>query len=253
VFAAFDQAVGEAARRMARSWVEVGNGRWQRRVRAALAALLQFMDEQPDTARLLIVESLAAGERTLARRQEVNERLVVVVDGVRAEGATAEHAPHLAAEGAVGAVLSVLHSRLLERRSDSFVGLLNPLMSMLVAPFLGAAAARRELEHPAPAVPVAHPQPGPAALGKLEMRVTYRTMRALAAVAASPGASNRSIGASAGITDQGQASKLLRRLQRLGLVENIPKEPHRGEPNSWTLTKKGWQIHAAIKTENGSS
>jgi len=82
------------------------------------------------------------------------------------------------------------------------------------------------------------------------MRFTYRTMRVLAAVAelserdAHP--SNRAVGEHAGIGDQGQASKLLARLHKLGLIENKGGDPLRGEPNAWMLTVTGKQVHDSI-------
>ena len=48
------------------------------------------------------------------------------------------------------------------------------------------------------------------------MRLTYRTVRVLGAVGEHPGASNREIAERAGISDQGQISKLLYAPGRLG-------------------------------------
>ena len=78
------------------------------------------------------------------------------------------------------------------------------------------------------------------------MRLTYRTMRVLVSVAENPGSSNRTIGQHAGIADQGQASKLLARLHKLGLIENHGGDPARGEPNAWVLTITGQQVHDSI-------
>ena len=82
------------------------------------------------------------------------------------------------------------------------------------------------------------------------MRFTYRTMRVLTAVAElSAGGScpsNRAVGEHAGIGDQGQSSKLLARLHKLGLIENQGGDPARGEPNAWTLTETGRQVYESI-------
>ena len=56
------------------------------------------------------------------------------------------------------------------------------------------------------------------------MRLTYRTVRVLMATAEHPGASNRLIADTPEITDQGQISKLLGRLQRAG---SSPQHEHR--------------------------
>ncbi len=78
------------------------------------------------------------------------------------------------------------------------------------------------------------------------MRLTYRTVRVLMAVAEQPGSSNRAVGTRAGTPDQGQISKLLARLHNLDLIDNTTTGPARGAPNAWTLTTRGWEIDAAI-------
>ena len=52
------------------------------------------------------------------------------------------------------------------------------------------------------------------------MRLTYRTALVLEEVAEHPGVSNRVVAERAGISDQGQVSKLLARLEHLGLLAN---------------------------------
>jgi chromosome segregation and condensation protein ScpB len=88
------------------------------------------------------------------------------------------------------------------------------------------------------------------------MRLTYRTMRVLTAIAAHPGASNRQIADAAGVADQGQISKLLLRLHNLALIHNIGEGPTKGEPNAWTLTTTGEEVERTIReqttTETGA-
>jgi DNA-binding MarR family transcriptional regulator len=86
-------------------------------------------------------------------------------------------------------------------------------------------------------------------LRDLDMRLTYRTMRVLAAIGQSPRASNRQVAEAAGIADQGQISKLLLRLQNLGLIRNIGEGPARGEPNAWTLTARGQEVERTIREQ----
>jgi hypothetical protein len=82
------------------------------------------------------------------------------------------------------------------------------------------------------------------------MRLTYRTVRVLTAIAELGGRgvhpSNREIGVASGMNDQGQISKLLSRLHRLGLIDNTVAGPGRGAPNAWALTPKGAEIEQAI-------
>ncbi len=81
------------------------------------------------------------------------------------------------------------------------------------------------------------------------MRLTYRTLMVLSVIAAEPGASNRRTGEGAGIHDQGQISKLLGRLCKLGLIENSGAGQPKGESNSWTLTDRGQEVQRALDTE----
>jgi DNA-binding MarR family transcriptional regulator len=74
------------------------------------------------------------------------------------------------------------------------------------------------------------------------MRLTYRTARVLECIAEAPLASNRTIADHAGIADPGQISKLLRRLERLGLMVNTGGGHQSGEPNAWKLTPLGGEV-----------
>jgi DNA-binding IclR family transcriptional regulator len=85
-------------------------------------------------------------------------------------------------------------------------------------------------------------------LDDLPIRVTYRTLAVLAAVSAEPGLSNFAVSERAGINDQGQASRILTRLARHGLVENTGGGQSLGLANAWRLTDRGGQIMAAIRT-----
>ena len=66
------------------------------------------------------------------------------------------------------------------------------------------------------------------------MRLTYRTVRVLFAIAelgeAGSYPSGRAVGDASGISDQGQISKLLARLAHLGLIHNSATSRGKGEP-----------------------
>jgi AcrR family transcriptional regulator len=219
---------------------------WSERLRTALAGLLSFLDVERDVGRLLIVGSLGAGVSAMERRQRVLAQIIAVVDEGRVESKSVDGLPPLIAEGIVGGVFSVLHSRLLEETAAGFMELTSPLMSMIVLPYLGSAVARRELARPVQRSPHARVVAVPDPLRDLEMRLTYRTVRVLMAVAGTPGGSNRQVADESGIVDQGQISKLLARLHGLGLIEKTGAGSMRGAPNSWVLTEKGWEVQAAL-------
>jgi AcrR family transcriptional regulator len=255
--AAFDEAVARVAAVIVPAYEE--RGPWRVKMRTALTMLLELLDYDRGTGRLLIVESLGAGPMALEHGGRVFARIVAAIDEGRAiadadKRSKVEPPPPLTAEGIAGGVLSVIHARLTaKKRPGSLIDLAGPLMGMIVLPYLGPVAARREIEQP---VPKARPKTRVVRrdpLRDLEMRLTYRTVRTLMAVAEHPGASNRTVGASAGIPDQGQVSKLLTRLHNLGLVDNTTAPSTRGGPNAWTLTARGWEIHGAIAERTASA
>jgi len=246
--AAFDDALKHLAGVVVPAYQAPGS--WRVKLRAGLVAVLECLEYDRASARLLIAESLAAGPKALERRRDVIAQIIAVIEQGSTESKTADPSPALTAEGIVGGVLSVLHARLAGDDQSNLLDLTGALMGMIVLPYLGPVAARGEVEMPAPKrsgkQPIVHKDP----LQDLPMRLTYRTMRVLVSIAelSSRGTypSNRAVGEHAGIADQGQASKLLARLHKLGLIENQDGNPIRGEPNAWTLTPTGHQVHNSI-------
>ncbi len=133
-------------------------------------------------------------------------------------------------------------------------GLHGELMGLIVLPYLGAAAARRERARVMPALALAAREPAACPreefdpLWEVPIRLTYRTARVLECIAAQPGASNRQVAEHAGVADQGQISKLLARLQRLGLTANTGVGHAKGEPNAWQLTPLGHRVAQRLST-----
>jgi AcrR family transcriptional regulator len=248
--AAFDEGIARASRHVLDAYDP--DAKWIDRVRAALIALLRFLEDEPSTGQLLLVGSLGAGPRALERRQGVLRELIAVIDQGRAQAKKGQEPPPLTAEGIVGGVISVLHARLLEEDPTPLSELTGPLMGMIVLPYLGSSAARKEIMRPVPkrAPGGASASRGANPLMQLEMRLTYRTVRVLMAVAAHPGSSNRVVAEASGVSDQGQMSKLLTRLAQLELIVNTGAGPARGEPNAWTLTDKGWQVQTVIAEQS---
>jgi AcrR family transcriptional regulator len=254
--AAFDQAIERIAEEIVPAYAR--ERKWSARVRAALTVLLEHFDAHPGVGRMCVVETLRAGPELLERRRRVLAVLAEAVDEGRAEVRHGTGPLPLTAEGVVGGALAVVHARLSaclppamggpgagEPERGPLVDLVNPLTAMIVQPYLGPAAARRELDRPAPkAVAVANGASDP--FKDLSIRLTYRTARVLATIAQDSGASNRMVADSAGIADEGQTSRLLRRLQSAGLIENLGEGHTRGEPNAWWLTKRGEAIHATL-------
>jgi AcrR family transcriptional regulator len=224
--------------------------RWREKLRTGLAALLRFLEFDRGRGCLLIVGTPGAGPRVLERRRRVLAQIIAIVDEGSTEVRRGEGPPPLTAEGIVGGALSLIHARMVEDDDASLIELLGPLMSMLVLPYLGSAAARRELVQPAPPRTNRLRSAPSDPLRDLDMRLTYRTIRVLLAVGelSEQGSdpSNRQVGDAAGIRDQGQISKLLSRLEQLDLIENVSSPRVKGEQNAWTLTTRGAEVREAL-------
>lgn len=228
---------------------------WSERVRMGLWVILCFAESDPALAKVCVIESQRGGSLVQRERRRLVDRLIAAVDDGRLPQAGAQVAGELTAEALVGAVIAVLAARLASATAGALGmrGLLSELMGMMVLPYQGPKAAMREIKRALPLAPVAIAAEarGVDPLAVRAIRLTYRTARVLQAVAqlteTGAGASNRQVAEHAGISDQGQASKLLGRLQQHGLLQNTAEgNLPRGEANDWRLTATGGQLLRSI-------
>lgn len=225
---------------------------WREYVRGGLWVILCFFDREPALANVCLVESRRGGGVALEYRQRVIDGLVEIVDRGRGEDPRSNDVVDLTAHGVVGGALEVLYSRLLKAPQESLRELHGQLTGMTVLPYLGVAASQREQRRPAPTVAFCERSSdgqvsteASDVLAALPMRMTYRTANVLQALAERPGQSNREVADLVGISDQGQISKLLSRLARLGLLSNAGVA---GERNRWELTATGSRVTRSIKS-----
>ncbi len=255
--AALENALGALRRDLATA--DPQEVAWRERVRSGLWTILAFFDREPVLAHICVVQALRGGPLVLERREAILAQLAVVVDEGRQEGARGAECTPLTAEGLVGAAFAIVYARLLKGEREPLTGLLRELMAMVVLPYLGPAAARREHTRPAPATAQAPGVASDASSALLEgdplrgvpVRLTYRTARVLESVAElggqGPRPSNRMVAEYAGVSDAGQISKHLRRLERAGLLANTGSGHTKGEANAWTLTPRGEQLARSIR------
>lgn len=230
---------------------------WRDRMRTGLWVLLCLADSEPALARACLIESQRSGGVVAVSRQRIVARLTHALEQGRSQSPRGEAVGALTAEAMVGAIATVLSARLADGRT-AVRELHGELMSMIVLPYLGAASARRELSRTLPQPPViGAARQGRHAYGRdplagLPIRLTYRTARVLRAVdelgCRRAGASNREIAEHAGVSDFGQMSKLLARLERHGLLVNaVCEQRGKGEANNWSLTSAGRKLAREIE------
>jgi AcrR family transcriptional regulator len=121
-----------------------GSERWSERVRIGLGTLLAAFAEDPDGARVALVECLGAGEAAIARvRSAIAKTIPVLELGRRGDGDAGAQAPdttHLPAqtsEAVVGGIASILHRRVLEGHTAELPALLPDLLYFALLPYLG--------------------------------------------------------------------------------------------------------------------
>jgi AcrR family transcriptional regulator len=239
--AVYEQIVDRAASRAAPAYEAEES--WVDRVRAGLRAALEFFDEQPQLARLCFVQAPAAGERTLACRVRLISSLAEILNEDYAAEHRARMLPELASQAVIGGVLEILHARLLADQSIALAQLSGQLMAVIVLPYFGPGAARRELKRrPTPPAGERLVPGRSTAPQRPPTRLTYRTLLTLSTISQSPGLSNRQISDRVGIKDQGQVSKLLSRLCELRLIENSGAGQAHGAANAWRLAPSGTQL-----------
>jgi AcrR family transcriptional regulator len=262
LLATFEEGVRRAAERVLPAYR--GQESWRDAIRAGLCALLAFIEEEPALGGFCVIDALGAGDVVLRRRAEVLAAVANAVGGGREQARSSAGLAETTEEVIVGGALGVLHARLLADRSAAVSALSGELMAAIVRPYLGAGVAESELRRGAAAGGVQASAGGGTSesasveerraraaaepLASLRIRWTYRTIAAIDAVAKHPGASNRTIGEAAGVTDPGRISKLLSRLRRLKLIENDGGPATAGLPNAWRLTERGERVVAQMSS-----
>lgn len=140
---AYDNACGWLYRRL------IGAARrqpsWREGLRAALAELLEFCANQPAIAKALLVEVHAAGERPLALRRELMERLSHTLDSARGEIPSRQAPPPITSDFIVGAIDTLLSAKLLDGDAERAPDMLPGLLHFVVMQYLGETAAWEEM------------------------------------------------------------------------------------------------------------
>jgi len=126
--------------------------RWPDSLRAAAYAHGEWILSHPREARFGMLETLWASELTRAVRDDLFGEYIAMVDAGRAVAIDPEAIPAHTAEGVVGSIAEVTARRLGREVDRKVLAVIPEMMYLAVRPYLGEAAARRELVAPAPAV-----------------------------------------------------------------------------------------------------
>lgn len=144
----FAQSYGEAADWLYQRLAAVAQRQtsWKEGLRATVAELLEFCANQPAVARALFVEVHAAGGDALRHHEVLMERLSHAIDGARRENYSRQAPPPLTAAFMVGAIETLVRSKLMsDDPPESAPELLPGILHFVVMQFYGEDAAWEEL------------------------------------------------------------------------------------------------------------
>jgi AcrR family transcriptional regulator len=142
--AAFDAAARRLNERLEAAMANAGPG-WRAQLRSGIAELLRYIAEEPEEARIVIVEARASSPAGLRRRDEVLDRFAACVDALVREDL--DEAPSaIAAAGVVGGIESVLYARLQRGEIKQLDALLPSLMYFAVLAYADQETAGEELD-----------------------------------------------------------------------------------------------------------
>jgi len=115
---------------------------WPGRVRAGLAAFLEYITQEPALARTCVVEALAAGPASVRCYEESLQSFVSLFKLGRDVSSYGEKLPKTIDEAIVGGVFWIVYQRLALGQVDELQGLLPEMLEFVLTPYLGAEAAR---------------------------------------------------------------------------------------------------------------
>lgn len=112
-------------------------GDWPQQVRAALATMLRFLAGEPELARVVMIEPVAAGGEIAARHRQSMQGFVEILKAGRPEHAGERPLPEATEATLVGGIVSLIVREINAGRTDKLEALLPDLVELTLAPYLG--------------------------------------------------------------------------------------------------------------------
>jgi AcrR family transcriptional regulator len=145
--AAYENAVDAIVRRVNAAYE--AEERWPQRARAGLAALLEALAEEPDVARLALVDVGSAGPAAQRRQRAAVQRLAPLFEEGRDFAPNGRGLPANTSRMAIGGVTGLISDELLTGRAERLPELLPDLIFAMLVPYLGPGAAAAEMRRAA--------------------------------------------------------------------------------------------------------
>ncbi len=116
---------------------------WPQQAIAATRAVLAFFAAEPDLARLLLVESRAAGPVVAARFNESVAELKPLLEKGRGERQSDRPLPESTEDSVLGSLVSLTHRKVAAGEAERLEDLLPECAEFVLSPYLGADEAAR--------------------------------------------------------------------------------------------------------------
>jgi AcrR family transcriptional regulator len=139
--AAFEVVVGHIRELAAEAVATIDD--WPHRAVAASRAVLLFLAEEPDLARLCLVESQAAGPAVAARFHEAVHEVVPYLEQGRAERQGDRELPPTTEESTIGALVMLTSRKIAAGETEQLEDLLSDFAEFILTPYLSAEEAAR--------------------------------------------------------------------------------------------------------------
>jgi AcrR family transcriptional regulator/DNA-binding transcriptional ArsR family regulator len=262
VFDSFDECFlaildrGLEVMRQVMSHAFAGEEDWLDGLLAAEAAVLTYLDSEPQLAWVLMVEALGAGSWAFERRQQHVDALRELIVEELEDSPVGGDFPPLASMGVMASLMGLVQDHLLRHEPAPLISLLGPFMGVITTPYLPAEEVAREVRRGEeladrilagdvrPTLPVQAGEEHAAAPRELD-RLGARRARECLLFLLEQGErgshpSNREIAVGIGVAHQSQISRLLAYLLRQGLVRK--RSEGSGKRNAWRLTPRGEEL-----------
>jgi AcrR family transcriptional regulator len=118
---------------------------WPRRVRAGLAAFLEYVAEEPALAKTCMVEALAVSPTSMGYYEESQQAFVSLFKLGRDVSLSGKELPDTLEEAIVGGVFWIVYQRLVTAEAETITELLPELVEFVLTPYLGPEAARDQV------------------------------------------------------------------------------------------------------------
>lgn len=142
--AVWDLAFDEVGEKLLEAYTSAED--WQARMRTAAGLLLRLLRKRSQpVARVLVLNSDAAGRRAILRREQFLRSFSAMIDAGRFESPLARGVPEGTALALAASIHHAVFSRLAGGRESELKPLLPDLMCMVVTPYLGTRAGLAEL------------------------------------------------------------------------------------------------------------